>query len=193
MEKNELIKKLREETLVSFSLCKEALENSNWDLEKAKDYLRKKGALKFSSRAKQTNSGIIESYVHQGKIGVLVELKCETDFVASNSEFKKLAHEIALQIASMKPKYVSDDQISQEEKEEFKRIVLEQDPSILSKPKDVQEKILNGKMEKWYQEVVLLKQPWIKDQNLKIEDLINENSLKFGEKIQVGRFYILEL
>lgn len=193
MEKNELIKKLREETLVSFSLCKEALENSNWDLEKAKDYLRKKGALKFSSRAKQTNSGIIESYVHQGKIGVLVELKCETDFVASNSEFKKLAHEIALQIASMKPKYVSDDQISQEEKEEFKKIVLEQDPSILSKPKDVQEKILNGKMEKWYQEVVLLKQPWIKDQNLKIEDLINENSLKFGEKIQVGRFYILEL
>ncbi len=193
MEKNELIKKLREETLVSFSLCKEALENSNWDLEKAKDYLRKKGALKFSSRTKQTNSGIIESYVHQGKIGVLVELKCETDFVASNSEFKKLAHEIALQIASMKPKYVSDDQISQEEKEEFKKIVLEQDPSILSKPKDVQEKILNGKMEKWYQEVVLLKQPWIKDQNLKIEDLINENSLKFGEKIQVGRFYILEL
>jgi elongation factor Ts len=188
----EKIKKLREETLASFSLCKEALENSNWDIEKAKDYLRKKGGLKLDSRfSKETKNGIIVSYVHNFKIGVLVELRCETDFVASNEEFRKLGHEIALQIASMKPKYIRKEDISEEEKEKY--IESLKDENLLKKPKEIQEKIIEGKLEKIYQETVLLEQPWIKNGDLKIKDLINEAVIKLGEKIEVSRFVIFQI
>jgi elongation factor Ts len=188
----EKIKKLREETLASFSLCKEALENSNWDIEKAKDYLRKKGGLKLDSRfSKETKNGIIVSYVHNFKIGVLVELRCETDFVASNEEFRKLGHEIALQIASMKPKYIRKEDISEEEKEKY--IEGLKDENLLKKPKEIQEKIIEGKLEKIYEEIVLLEQPWIKNGDLKIKDLINEAVIKLGEKIEVSRFVIFQI
>jgi elongation factor Ts len=188
----EKIKKLREETLASFSLCKEALENSNWDIEKAKDYLRKKGGLKLDSRfSKETKNGIIVSYVHNFKIGVLVELRCETDFVASNEEFRKLGHEIALQIASMKPKYIRKEDISEEEKEKY--IESLKDENLLKKPKEIQEKIIEGKLEKIYEETVLLEQPWIKNGDLKIKDLINEAVIKLGEKIEVSRFVIFQI
>lgn len=188
----EKIKKLREETLASFSLCKEALENSNWDIEKAKDYLRKKGGLKLDSRfSKETKNGIIVSYVHNFKIGVLVELRCETDFVASNEEFRKLGHEIALQIASMKPKYIRKEDISEEEKEKY--IEGLKDENLLKKPKEIQEKIMEGKLEKIYEETVLLEQPWIKNGDLKIKDLINEAVIKLGEKIEVSRFVIFQI
>jgi len=188
----EKIKKLREETLASFSLCKEALENSNWDIEKAKDYLRKKGGLKLDSRfSKETKNGIIVSYVHNFKIGVLVELRCETDFVASNEEFRKLGHEIALQIASMKPKYIRKEDISEEEKEKY--IEGLKDENLLKKPKEIQEKIIEGKLEKIYEETVLLEQPWIKNGDLKIKDLINEAVIKLGEKIEVSRFVIFQI
>jgi len=188
----EKIKKLREETLVSFSLCKEALENSNWDIEKAKEYLKKKGQIKLDSRfSKETKSGVIVSYVHNFKIGVLVELRCETDFVASNEEFRKLAHEIALQIASMKPKYIKKEDMPEEEKNFY--IESFKDESLLKKPKEIQDKILEGKLEKIYQDLVLLEQAWIKDNSLKIKDLINKTALSLGEKIEISRFVILQI
>jgi elongation factor Ts len=121
----------------------------------------------------------------------LVELRCETDFVASNEEFRKLGHEIALQIASMKPKYIRKEDISEEEKEKY--IESLKDENLLKKPKEIQEKIIEGKLEKIYQETVLLEQPWIKNGDLKIKDLINEAVIKLGEKIEVSRFVIFQI
>lgn len=190
----EKIKKLREETLVSFALCKEALEKNNWDLEKAKDYLRQKGALKLEAKeTRQSLNGTIDAYVHQGKIGVLVELRCETDFVAQNEEFKKLAHEIALQIASMMPKYIKIEDISQEEKEKMIEILKQSDKELATKPAEIQQKILDGKLRKIFEEIVLLEQPWIKNQDIKIKNLIEDAVLKFGEKIEISRFCLFKI
>lgn len=190
----EKIKKLREETLVSFALCKEALEKNNWDLNKAKDYLRQKGALKLEAKEnKATSAGIIDAYVHQGKIGVLVELRCETDFVAQNEEFKKLAHEIALQVASMMPKYIKIEDINPEEKEKMMKIIEESDPEISRKPAEIKQKILNGKLQKVFEEIVLLEQPWIKNPDIKIKNLIEESVLKLGEKITISRFCLFRI
>jgi len=183
----EKIKKLREETEAPIGLCKEALEATNWDLEEAKKYLIKKGEALLEKRgSKESGVGIIEGYIHfNGRVGALVEMRAETDFVARSEEFKKLAHEIALQIATMKPLYLSKESIPQEILEEKKK---EFEEELKDKPKEVKEKIIEGKLEKWYEEVCLLEQKYFKDESLRIKDLIYSTANKFGEKIEIRRF-----
>ncbi|MGC8981569.1 MAG: elongation factor Ts [Minisyncoccia bacterium] len=186
------LKELKELTGAPLGLCKEALENSEWDIEKAKKYLIKKGeGLLEKKRENIARFGIIEGYIHfNGRVGALVEMRAETDFVTKSEEFKKLAHEIALQVATMNPKYLKREDIKEEEIEEKKR---EFSVGLEDKPKDVKEKIIENKLEKWYEEVCLLDQNYIKDENIKIKDLINNFANKFGEKIELKRFVRLSI
>ncbi len=188
----EKIKILRKETGAPIAKCQEALEKENGDLERAKIYLRKIGeGLLEKKKEAIAGQGIIEGYVHfNGRVGALVELRSETDFVAQNPEFKKLAHELALQIATMNPLYLSLDKIPAEVFEEKKREFSE---DIQDKPEKVREEIIKGRLEKWASEVCLLDQIYFKDENLKIKDLINEYANKFGEKIEVRRFVRLSI
>jgi len=181
------IKKLREETGAPIGKCREALEKENGDLEKAKIYLRKIGeALLEKKKEKETKNGIVEGYIHfNGRVGALVELLSETDFVAQNPEFKKLAHELAMQVAFMNPLYLSLEKVPEEVLEDKKKEFSE---DIVDKPEKVKQEIINGRLQKWAEEICLLDQPYFKDENLKIKDLINEYANKFGEKIEVRRF-----
>jgi elongation factor Ts len=183
----EKIKKLREETGAPIGKCKEALEKENWDLEKAKIYLRKIGeSLLEKKKEKETKNGIVEGYVHfNGRVGALVELLSETDFVSQNPEFKKLAHELAMQVAFMNPLYLELEKIPQEVIEEKRKEFSE---DVMDKPEKVREEIINGRLKKWSEEVCLLDQPYFKDETMKVRDLINEYANKFGEKIEVRRF-----
>jgi elongation factor Ts len=183
----EKIKKLREETGAPIGKCKEALEKENWDLEKAKIYLRKIGeSLLENKKEKETKNGIVEGYIHfNGRVGALVELLSETDFVSQNPEFKKLAHELAMQVAFMNPLYLELEKISQEVIETKKKEFSE---DVMDKPEKVREEIIKGRLKKWSEEVCLLDQPYFKDETMKVRDLINEYANKFGEKIEVRRF-----
>jgi elongation factor Ts len=183
----EKIKKLREETGAPIGKCKEALEKENWDLEKAKIYLRKIGEnLLEKKKEKETKNGIVEGYIHfNGRVGALVEILSETDFVSQNPEFKKLAHELAMQVAFMNPLYLELEKIPQEVIEEKKKEFSE---DVIDKPEKVREEIIKGRLKKWSEEVCLLDQPYFKDETMKIRDLINEYANKFGEKIEVRRF-----
>jgi elongation factor Ts len=183
----EKIKKLREETGAPIGKCKEALEKENWDLEKAKIYLRKIGeSLLEKKREKETKNGIVEGYIHfNGRVGALVELLSETDFVSQNPEFKKLAHELAMQVAFMNPLYLELEKIPQEVIEEKRKEFSE---DVMDKPEKVREEIIKGRLKKWSEEVCLLDQPYFKDETMKVRDLINEYANKFGEKIEVRRF-----
>jgi len=183
----EKIKKLREETGAPIGKCKEALEKENWDLEKAKIYLRKIGEnLLEKKKEKETKNGIVEGYIHfNGRVGALVELLSETDFVSQNHEFKKLAHELAMQVAFMNPLYLELEKIPQEVIEEKRKEFSE---DIMDKPEKVREEVIRGRLKKWSEEVCLLDQPYFKDETMKIRDLINEYANKFGEKIEVRRF-----
>jgi elongation factor Ts len=183
----EKIKKLREETGAPIGKCKEALEKENWDLEKAKIYLRKIGeSLLENKKEKETKNGIVEGYIHfNGRVGALVELLSETDFVSQNPEFKKLAHELAMQVAFMNPLYLELEKISQEVIEAKKKEFSE---DVMDKPEKVREEIIKGRLKKWSEEVCLLDQPYFKDETMKVKDLINEYANKFGEKIEVRRF-----
>lgn len=188
------IKELREQTGVSFQECKKALEESGGDLEKALSVLKKaslKAAEKKSERA--TGAGIIESYVHlNGKVGVLLDLRCETDFVAKNPEFKELAHNIALQIAAIKPKFVSRDDIPEEVKNELAS-AFEKEAADFKKPPEIIKKIIEGKMESVYKEEVLLEQPYVKNQDMTISSILKEAVQKFGENIKIARFTRYEI
>jgi len=183
----EKIKKLREETGAPIGKCKEALEKENWDLEKAKIYLRKIGeSLLEKKKEKETKNGIVEGYIHfNGRVGALVELLSETDFVSQNPEFKKLAHELAMQVAFMNPLYLELEKIPQEVIEEKRKEFSE---DVMDKPEKVREEIIKGRLKKWSEEVCLLDQPYFKDETMKVRDLINEYANKFGEKIEVRRF-----
>lgn len=190
----EVIKKIRQETGVSLALCKKALEESGQDAEKAKELLRKWGqelATKRSGRG--TNQGIIEAYIHANKkIGVMVDLRCETDFVAKNKDFQELAHEIALHIAAMNPLYLSAEDIPNEVIEKEKEVYNEQ-MAKEKKPKEIMEKIIEGKLDKFKKEVCLLSQPYVKDADRTIQNLINDNITKIGENINLERFIRFEI
>jgi elongation factor Ts len=188
----EKIKKLREETGAPINLCKEALEQSQYDLNLAKDYIIKKGETLISKKEdKKTGFGIIEGYIHfNGRVGALVELRSETDFVAKNEEFKKLAHEIALQVATMRPLYISPDQIPDEIKQSK---IEELEKEFKEKTEDVRKKIIESKMQKWYEEICLVEQRYFKNEDLKIKDLIHQAVNKFGEKIEIKRFVRLDI
>ncbi|NMB40130.1 MAG: translation elongation factor Ts [Parcubacteria group bacterium] len=190
----ETIKKLREETGISLSDCKKALEESNGDISLAKEYLKKRGAaVALKKTEREASAGIIDSYIHSNKrLGVLLEINCETDFVARGEDFQNLAHEICLQIASMKPMYLKEEEIPQSVLEKEKEIIAEQ-VKEMNKPAEVLEGIIKGKLEKYKKEVCLLDQLWIKDDSKTIQSLINEYIAKIGENIIVKRFVIYEI
>lgn len=189
-----LVKTLREMTGAGMLECKSALEEANGDLELAVEILRKKGVAKAAKKAgRETKEGLIHSYIHAGgRIGVLLELNCETDFVARNDLFKELANEIALQIAAMKPQYVKREDVPREVVEKEGEIAREA-AIAEGKPPHIAEKIAEGKLEKFYKEVCLYEQPYIKDDKKTIEELIKEYIAKIGENIQVRRFCRYEL
>ena len=185
------IKELREKTGAGIMDCKSALAQSQGDVEKAIDYLRKKGLAAATKKAgRATSEGWIGSYVHAGgKIGVLVEVNCETDFVARNLEFQELIHDLALQVAGSHPppRYVRTDEVPAEEVGREREIFVAQAREA-KKPEAVIQKMVDGKIEKYYQEVCLLEQAFIKDPQVKVKDLIAQKIAKFGENIQVRRF-----
>jgi len=181
------IKKLREKTGAGIVACQNALKDASGDLEKAIDILRKQGlniAAKKSSRT--TNEGMIGSYIHAGsKIGVLVEVNCETDFVARNEDFKNFVKDVAMQVAASFPRYVRKEDVPQDVLAREKDILKAQ---IKDKPEPVLSKIVEGKLDKFYSENCLMEQPFIKDPNIKIKDLLVEVIAKIKENINVRRF-----
>jgi len=190
----EKIKQLREETLVSLGECKKALEESGGDIEKAKEILKKRGQkLADKKSARQTKAGIVDSYIHfNKKVGVLIELRCETDFVAKNEEFKKIAHDIAMQTAAMNPQYISPDEVPEDVIKKEKEIYQEQMANE-NKPAEVMEKIIQGKLNKFYEQVCLLNQQFIKDDKKTIKELIDETTAKLGEKIEIKKIVRFEI
>jgi len=190
----EQVKKLRDQTGVSMMECKRALEQSNGDYDKALELLKLKSkdvALKKSER--EAKQGIIEAYIHSnGKIGVLLELNCETDFVAKNQEFKELAHDLAMHIAGMDPKYISPEDIP-EEVIETEKIIYEKQFADTDKPKKVIDQIIDGKIKKFSQEICLLTQPFVKNPDMTVKELIEEKIAKLGENIKIRRFVRYEL
>lgn len=190
-----MVADLRARTGAGMVDCKKALEAANGDIEKAIEVLRTTGALKAAKKNAERNTaeGIIEAYVHSnGRVGVLVELQCETDFVALTPEYKELAHDIAMQIAAMAPLYVQPSDIPPTMVEKETHIYMEEMAND-SKPEEIKKKIIEGKLNKWYQDICLLNQPWVKDEDISIGELIARNVAKIGEKIVVARFSRLEL
>lgn len=184
-----IVSQLRAMTGAGIVECKKALEETNGDLAAAAELLRKKGIAKAGSKAeRQTSEGLVYAYVHgNGKVGAMIEILCETDFVARTDGFKELCHDVALQVAAMNPLYVSKDAIPPEVIEKEKSIYAEEFAGS-NKPADVVEKILEGKLAKWYSEICLLNQAFIKDEDKTIEDVVKETISKCGENIQVKRF-----
>lgn len=190
----ELVKKLREKTGVGLMDCKEALKQAAGDMEKAIEYLREKGLAKLQKRmGKVASEGIIASYIHTGgKVGTMVEVNCETDFVANTKEFQEFAKDIAMQVTASNPLYVRREDVPEEEKEKEKNIYRKQ--AIESgKPEKIIDKIAEGKMEKFYQDVCLIEQPFIKNQDITVKELLEELIVKMGEKILVNRFVRFQL
>jgi len=185
----ETVRDLREKTGAGMMDCKRALEQADGDLEKATAILREKGAAVLSKReAKATTNGTIACYIHTGgKIGVMVELDCETDFVANTDEFKELARDIAMQVSWSQPEYVMREDIPAERVEQ-ERAIHKQWAINQGKPEAALPKIIEGRMEKFFSTVVLLDQPFIKNEDITIGDLIKEKAAKLGEKIVVRRF-----
>jgi elongation factor Ts len=185
----DLIRELRNKTGVGVMDCKQALVEAGGDIQKAQDILREKGSVGAIKRStKETREGLISSYVHSGsKLGVLLELNCETDFVARTSEFSQLAKELAMQIAAMDPLWITPEDVPEEVIEKEKGIYRKQIQQA-GKPEKVVEKIVQGRLEKYFAQVCLLEQSYIKDPKLKVKDLLAESIAKLGENIRVGRF-----
>jgi elongation factor Ts len=188
------VKMLRDMTGAGMMDCKRALTETDGDIEKAVDLLRAKGASKAAKRAeKSANEGTIGSYVHfDNRTAVIVELNCETDFVANTDDFKALAKDIALHVASMAPIAVSSDDIAQDVIDRERAVYLEQVKEE-GKPEHIAEKIVEGKLNKFFKESTLMAQPFVKDSDKTIEQLITELSARTGEKMQVARFYRIKI
>lgn len=187
--KPELVKELRIKSSAGMMDCKKALLESKGDIVKAEGILREKGLAQASKKASRvTREGIIESYIHHGsKIGVMLEVNCETDFVARNEVFKSLVHDIALHVAATDPSYVSIDEVPTDETEKEKEIYRKQALND-GKPENIVEKIAEGRIKKYYEESVLLEQAFVKDPDKKIDELLKENIAKIGENIVIKRF-----
>lgn len=192
--KADLVKQLRDRTGIGMMECKRALQEAGGDLEKAITILRKKGYARAKDKmSRETTEGLVGAYIHtNGKIGVLVEVDCETDFVARNEEFQALVKNIAMHIAAANPRYISPEDIEEEVIEQEKEIIREQFKDS-NKPPQVIEKIVEGKLKKFYEEVCLLDQPYIRDDKMTIAQLIATHIAKFGENIQVKRFSRFEI
>ena len=181
------VKQLRDMTGCGMMECKYALDEAGSDIEKAGEILRKSGAVKALKKSERsTEQGIVEVYIHAGsKVGVLVKLFCETDFVAKNEEFRALAYDIAMQIAATEAEFLNEDDIKEADKKAVKEILKKE---VKDKPKEMQDKILAGKLDSYFKDRVLLKQAFIKNPKTTIEELIKVATQKFGERIEIGKF-----
>jgi elongation factor Ts len=190
----EKIKQLREETAAGMMDVKRALEESDGDMDGARRVLRERGqAIAAKKSGRDTNQGLIDAYVHfNGRVGVLVEVDCETDFVARTPEFKAFARNVALHVASMKPLCVTPEEIPAEALEEERQIV-EKQVAEMGKPEDIARRIVDGRMQKWISEQALLTQPYVKDPDMTVGDLLQEAIQKVGENVVVRRFTRYEL
>lgn len=188
------VKELRDKTGAGMMDCKKALQSSKGDEQKALNWLREKGISKAQKRTdREASEGIIGSYVHMnGKIGVLVEINCETDFVAKSDKFQEFAKNISMQIAAASPVCVAPEDLPAELIEQEKTVYANQARGE-GKPADVVEKIVEGRLKKYYKEVCLLEQPYIKDDSLRIQDLINELTAVLGEKMTIRRFVRMQV
>ena len=187
------VKKLKELTGVGLTDAKNALVEAGGDFDKALEEMRKKGLTKAEKKAdREALEGVIDSYVHGGRIGVLVEVNCETDFVARTDGFKDFAHQVALQVASMSPIYVSEDDIPAEELERVRSEALASD-SLKGKPADIAEKIVEGQVKKHFADKVLLTQGYIMDDSKTVGEYLKETIAKTGENIVIRRFKRIEL
>jgi len=190
----EMVKELRQATAAGILDCRKALENAAGDFDKAVDYLREKGLAKAAKRVdREAKDGLVVSYIHGGgRIGVLLEVNCETDFVARTDEFKGLVNDIAMQIAAMSPQYVKREDIPtsviEHEKQLYRAQALEE-----GKPEAVLDRIVEGRIEKFYKDVCLLEQAFIRDEERTIDDLVKEQITKTGENMIVRRFARFEL
>lgn len=189
-----MVKDLRDSTGAPFIDCKNALEEVSGDMEKALDILKIRGVAKASKKVgRETPEGTVMSYIHAGgKIGVMVEVNCETDFVARNEEFQAFAREVAMQIAAANPIYVSKEDIPESELER-EREVMKAQVLESGKPADIAEKMVEGKIKKFYEEVCLLNQTYIRDSKLKMDDILQALIAKIGENIKVRRFTRFQL
>ncbi len=183
----EQVKQLREKTGVSIMQCRKALEEAKGDMDKAEVLLQKKGAEVATKKLERvTKSGRVVSYIHgTGSVGVLLELASESDFVSKHDDFQKIAYDIAMQIAATNPIYIRKDDVSTEEKNKVLEAFVDE---VKNKPEAMREKILNGKLDAFFKEKILLEQDFIKDPNLTINALIQNAIQKFGEKIEITRF-----
>jgi len=189
----DMIKELRELTGAGVLDCKEALEAAGGDMDRAQEILIEKGVARAARRAeREAKQGLIEAYLHMGKSGALLELNCETDFVARTDEFKALAHNLAMQVVGARARYLSPADVPDEVLEEQKR-QYRAEVAALNKPPHVVEQIVENKVQGFYQEVCLLNQPYIKDQDKTVQDLINEAIATTGENIVLRRFALMEL
>jgi len=189
-----MVKQLRDKTGAPMMNCKKALVESNGDIEKAVTYLREKNLVTVSKKVgRETTEGIIASYIHPGsKLGVMLELNCETDFVAQNDDFKELSKNIVMHIAALSPLYTSREDVDPDILEKEKEIYITQAKNS-GKPEKVWDKIVTGRIEKFFSEVCLMEQTYIKDDKLTITDVINELIAKLGENISIRRFVRYQL
>lgn len=187
------IKKLKELTGIGLTDAKKALVEAGGDFDKALEALRKKGLTKAEKKGdRETREGLIESYVHSGRIGVIVEVNCETDFVARLPEFKEFAHQIAMQIAAMAPRYATMDDIPSDVYEAKKAELLESE-SLKSKPEAMREQIVDGQLKKYFAEQVLAEQAFVLDDSKTVGELIKEQIVLRGENVRVSQFKRIEL
>jgi len=189
-----IVKELRERTGAGIVDCKQALAECDGDMEKAAEYLRKKGLASAAKKAGRIASeGVVDAYIHLGgRIGVLIEVNCETDFVAKNPEFKALVHDLCMQVAAANPLWVRKEDVPEEAIAKEREIAIEK-AKAEGKPDKVLPKIAEGAVSKWMKEVVLLEQPFVKDPSKNVETLVNEMIAKIGEKISVRRFVRYEV
>lgn len=183
------VAELRAKTGAGMVDCKKALEETGGDLEKAAELLRKKGIAKAGSKGERaTKEGLVDSYIHQnGRVGVLVEVQCETDFVARTEQFRAFVHDVALQIAAANPLYLAASDVPAEVVEKEKDLAMAEFAGS-GKPHEVIEKIAAGKLDKYFSEVCLLRQPFLKDEDKTVEELLKETIAKTGENIRITRF-----
>ncbi len=189
-----VVKELREKTGAGMMECKKALEATKGDMEAAVDHLRKQGLAKAERKmSREAREGLIEAYIHPGnRLGVMVEVNCETDFVARTDQFKQLVRDIAMQVAATNPVAIARDRLPRETVDK-EREIFQAQVEHMGKPAHVVDKIVGGKMEKFYQEVCLLEQSFVKDPDKTVEDLIKEKIAAIGENIEVRRFVRFQL
>jgi elongation factor Ts len=185
----QLVKELRDKTGAGFADCRAALIEANGEIEQAVSILRKKGQVAAAKKAQRaTSEGLVSSYIHAGgKIGVLVEINCESDFVARTEDFQRLCHDVAMHVAALDPLFLRREEVTQEILDQ-KRKIYSEEAKASGKPEPIIEKIVNGKMEKFYEENCLLEQHFIKDEGITVKELVDQAIAKLGENMSIRRF-----